>query len=330
MIDKQNISDILIREWDTSLRIKSCGLLKSGIMIGGISLYVGFDSRTGCCIGIPVSDSEEIGAVMISGSVCLETVYNDQAGKILMLSCFNSGLKELFAVFCSEFLDALSLSSEDIKETAVNLIIEWRELFGAGSAVYNINMLTGLIGELLLIKKLSADIPQIFKAWQGPEGSAHDFRFERKSIEVKTSLIRSRTIIKAHGLYQFDIKRDEELVLAFCRLEKVNSGGFSAEELISELESGFSSGTKNSLDEMIKDMSDDLLNRRYRLLEFRMYKVDDSFPRLTVSDFKNNSLPSGITNISYTADLSDCKYTTLDDWLNNESRDFCPGGDAEV
>ena len=48
---------------------------------------------------------------------------------------------------------------------------------------------------------------------------------------------------------------------------------------------------------------------KYKILEKRKYVVDEKFPCITRESFKNNCLPSGITQIVYTVDLDAVKYT---------------------
>ena len=51
-------------------------------------------------------------------------------------------------------------------------------------------------------------------------------------------------------------------------------------------------------------------NKKYKKLEGRIYEVDDSFPRIVQSSFKNDKYPNAITHIQYTVDLDGIEYST--------------------
>ena len=50
-------------------------------------------------------------------------------------------------------------------------------------------------------------------------------------------------------------------------------------------------------------------DKKYKILEKRRYVVDETFPCITRESFKDNHLPTGITQIVYTVDLDAVNYT---------------------
>ena len=46
----------------------------------------------------------------------------------------------------------------------------------------------------------------------------------------------------------------------------------------------------------------------YRITENRIYLVDENFPRIISTSFKDNRLPSGIFKMDYTLDLTGAEY----------------------
>ena len=53
------------------------------------------------------------------------------------------------------------------------------------------------------------------------------------------------------------------------------------------------------------------INEKYRILEARLYNIDDKFPKITLNSLKNNELPKGIIKIEYIVDLDDIDYETI-------------------
>ncbi len=53
------------------------------------------------------------------------------------------------------------------------------------------------------------------------------------------------------------------------------------------------------------------INEKYRVLEARLYNIDDKFPKITLSSLKNNKLSKGIIKIEYIVDLDDIDYETI-------------------
>jgi len=47
--------------------------------------------------------------------------------------------------------------------------------------------------------------------------------------------------------------------------------------------------------------------RRYRVLAESLYRVDESFPRITRNTFQPGDLPSGVVEVGYTIDLAACQ-----------------------
>ena len=44
--------------------------------------------------------------------------------------------------------------------------------------------------------------------------------------------------------------------------------------------------------------------QKYKVIEWKRYSVDESFPSITESAFKENSLPKSVVRFNYTIDLS--------------------------
>ena len=58
-------------------------------------------------------------------------------------------------------------------------------------------------------------------------------------------------------------------------------------------------------------MGERSLTGKYRILEARLYNIDDNFPKITLKSLKNDELPHGIVKIEYIIDLDDIDYESI-------------------
>lgn len=79
-------------------------------------------------------------------------------------------------------------------------------------------------------------------------------------------------------------------------LEELKNNGYSIEEIMYK----------------ISNISTKLRREKYRILESKVYNVDDKFPQIINNSFKENKLPEGISKIEYIVDLSDLKNNEID------------------
>jgi hypothetical protein len=97
------------------------------------------------------------------------------------------------------------------------------------------------------------------------------------------------------------------LKLIFVRLEK-SQIGYSINDVIESLKlKNFDINNLNRLEKI----GTSSINEKYRILEARLYNIDDKFPKITLSTLKNNELPKGIIKIEYIVDLDDIDYETI-------------------
>ena len=97
------------------------------------------------------------------------------------------------------------------------------------------------------------------------------------------------------------------LKLIFVRLEK-SQIGYSINDVIKSLK--LKNYDVNSLSRLEK-IGTSSINEKYRILEARLYNIDDKFPKITLNSLKNNELPKGIIKIEYIVDLDDIDYETI-------------------
>lgn len=220
---------------------------------------------------------------------------------VIMLSCDDMSLRNEFALICSQFVEP-GKNGENRK-----LLIEhpekwwanWKELLG------NLNSekrCYDVFGELLCVEWLlrKGEKP----VWTGASSGTHDIECEKKSYEVKSTVSRYGYEVTISSVYQLK-KAGETLDLFFCRLEP-SVLGMSLDELADSVASlGYQ---KDELEKILnkKKLEKGCIARsqKYKIIEFKLYHVDDSFPSVTEASFKNGKLPDHVIKFVYTIDIS--------------------------
>ena len=137
--------------------------------------------------------------------------------------------------------------------------------------------------------------------------ASHDIELPQYSIEVKTTTEKYNAEIHVNSQYQLENNTDMPLKLIFVRLEK-SQIGYSINDVIKSLK--LKNYDVNSLSRLEK-IGTSSINEKYRILEARLYNIDDKFPKITLNSLKNNELPKGIIKIEYIVDLDDIDYETI-------------------
>lgn len=232
------------------------------------------------------------------------TIDDSMKNYLILRSAFEEYRYE-FAALCAEFVDP----GEDGKNRK-NLLADpyawwerWKELVGNTNRelrVYNV------IAEMMvLLYKYKMDPTT---EWAAARTSSHDIECANESCEVKSTIKRYGTEITISSQYQLEHKK--RLYIYFCKLEeslegvsintmkkKLIDAGYDAGKLEIELErQGFEKGAN-------------IRNKKYKILEKRKYEVDDKFPRIVQTSFKEDKYPDYITHIEYTIDLEGITYT---------------------
>jgi hypothetical protein len=143
----------------------------------------------------------------------------------------NPRLTRVFTELVEEILKRLE--SGEGPETAVHGTIEdFRNLLApTPDGEIPLTKLGGLIGELVILERLTSMRPAALDGWTGPIGQRHDFRRRDIAIEVKTSLRSDASRVAIHGSEQLLPPSDGHLHLAHVRLEPVDGGALSVAAL---------------------------------------------------------------------------------------------------
>lgn len=244
------------------------------------------------------------------------------------LMCRDVNLVPVFSELVEEVLERLKIGNTPI-EAAKGTIRDFRELLlDAHNEEILTSKITGLIGELYMLHQLLLISPNITRSWVGSFNLRHDFRFNLRAMEIKTSTRSDTQKATIHGIEQLLEPAGGTLCLVHIRIERDDRGELTVQNLVKNIfETGADKVYVNEglLKLGCSDPTDQKWNRiAFSLQGIAAYRVEDTFSRIVPTCFPKQSLPLGVSNISYDIDLqlNDTQLMSaeeLDKWM----RLFC-------
>lgn len=229
----------------------------------------------------------------------------------------NPRLYRVFTELVEEILKRLE--SGIGPETAVHgTIQDFRNLLArTPEGEIPLTKLCGLLGELVILEKLTAKLPNALEAWTGPNGQRHDFRRRDIALEVKTSLRSDASRVIIHGPEQLLPPSGGRLYLAHVRMEPVNGGPLSVAELHRKI---IENGTDEViLDEQLAELgcsnpdAEEWNTMSFALEGIDIFTLSPGFPSITPASFSDSILPVGIVGLTYEIDLAMAHSHLLDE-----------------
>lgn len=216
-------------------------------------------------------------------------------------------LDVVFAELAEEILRRIKEGTPPLR-AIIQSIEDFRELLKLGPPEeISDNQIFGLIGELEVLRKLSAYSNGAVGIWTGPYGQRHDFRQGIHALEVKSSSRSSASKVTIHGIDQLAPPDGGTLHLVHIRVERAEQGKISVGSLF---ESIICLGANDKLlreclaEIGCSDPYAEAWNRLHFELEgIRVYLVSDGFPRIVDSSFLAGSLQTGVSALEYEIDL---------------------------
>lgn len=228
--------------------------------------------------------------------------FSKENHKLLELITNRADLIEEFSLVCFDFINKFDNEkvNENIIEKANKWWEGWKKLLGN---VLKSERDYDFLGELLALNYVLNEDTNVTYS----NLASHDIELPEYSIEVKTTTEKYNAEIHVNSQYQLENNTDMPLKLIFVRLEK-SQIGYSINDVIESLKlKNFDINNLNRLEKI----GTSSINEKYRILEARLYNIDDKFPKITLSTLKNNELPKGIIKIEYIVDLDDIDYETI-------------------
>lgn len=232
------------------------------------------------------------------------------------VTCLNAGLESVFAELSSEIIKRLRTGMPPALAVTGG-IADFRDLLrDAPQSAVPDEAIGGLIGELLVLRRLCMEDLNAVKSWTGPLSQRHDFRRGANALEVKTSLRSDRRTVSIHGIDQLSAPAGGCLVLFHVRIERTDAGALSIGALVAEL---LSMGVEQTpLDTALRALScEDPTGPDWNRIAFALegvatYEVTHGFPAITRDRF-DEGIPPGLSNVRYDVNLDLASTHALDD-----------------
>ena len=230
-----------------------------------------------------------------------DSVIDGQKADYLLLTCSDVEMRNEFATICSQFVE----TGEDgalRKRLIDDPAVWWRNWKALIGNVQSDQEVYSKLGELMVVEELlrKGKHPK----WSGIESATHDVELDDQSYEVKSTNMRYGYEVEISSIYQMKKER-KALSLVFLRFERSHMGNSLNDVIENVVHLGYS---RDRLENVLakagleKGCTARLI--KYKLLEMRVYPVDESFPRLTLKSFVGEQLPPNVIKVEYSVDLS--------------------------
>lgn len=221
---------------------------------------------------------------------------------LLVLEDFNQ--RTLFTTLCADIISAADGANSDV---ALSRLLErleaWRAFLRERRSGLSRAEITGLLGELIILRRLILMEPQLARTWQAPVDGLHDFLNAGHALEVKSSL-GTASRIGISGLDQLDTDGLARLDIVQVRMAESREGE-SIGDIIADIEAELADAASQhafstALIRRGLEPGDEARNRpRVHALSARAFSVRETFPRLT-----RQHVPLAIREVTYWIETS--------------------------
>ena len=233
---------------------------------------------------------------------------NGEQKKLLLLTCYDEEFRNEFALWSEAFV------APGENGNARNLLLSaplawWDKWIGLLGDRKGRKECYSYIAEMIILHKLFTKDKSAY--WAAQDKGSHDIECDSASYEIKSTIKKSALIVTISSQHQLSCEKP--LYLTFVRMEKSKEGvslndmeeelikiGYDKDKIERQLNGfGFARGAR-------------IREEKFKVLEIRKYKVDESFPKITKDSFVNGIFPESITNLIYSIDLANIPYKSMD------------------
>lgn len=238
-------------------------------------------------------------------------VEQQPACPLLDVCCSDRTANEAFNLVANGLLEELGqrVSTVEAVQTA---LARWRRFWGTvPTEGLDPEEIRGLFGELwfLLVWLLPHGVSGV-EHWLGPSGARNDFQWPAVAVEVKATTSVRGHVHRINGIDQLDPPDEGTLMVFSLRLREEPSSFNSLVTLVERIEQELAdqperldlfegrlvaAGYSEAHDERYRGV-------RFRVVDERLYRVEDDFPRLSIASFRTG-LPTGIERVEYDTNL---------------------------
>lgn len=260
-----------------------------------------------------------------AGILIIDSVYKlgGKSVRFIDVTCLMKDLESVFDDVVEEIIRRVE-NGETCSQSLLTTLKDFQALLiGKKCPGLSDEELTGLMGEMVLLRDLLLLNSDAWSTWQGPLAKRHDFRSDLCTFEVKTTSRPSNYQISINSIDQLEIPTSGELYLVRIVMEYAPNSEMTFRSLLNEIKQHASQ--PDEIDKRLKLIGiDTSSNQEWDDISFKhessfFYKVTDKFPRIIPESFKEGKLPIGITSLKYQIDLSLAHDSKLD---NNEVADL--------
>jgi len=233
-----------------------------------------------------------------------------QLDDYIRIECLECGLETPFALLVSQVVSHLTSGATPSK-ACMDAVLEFRRLLSKnGGLLPSQDEILGLVGELLLLKRLVSASPHLWQGWNGPLGSARDYSWGTVDIEAKASRMAGESRLTVNGLEQLEPEEGRDLLIHHSVVTNNPVGTVDVPGLVDEIRGQISDlegfDTRLVSAGFLSEQRDLWLEHRFTLHGSHLYRVSEDFPRIRKSDFPDGSLPAGVAKLRYDIMLSSC------------------------
>jgi hypothetical protein len=241
----------------------------------------------------------------------------DEEQDVLIFRLLDSTHRDIFERLCSDVVEQCSaLRSEDeVIQTAIARTWRWHHLLRGGDDRLGEEAQKGLVGELLVLEQLL--IPNIgcnaaVMAWQGPLDAPKDFEIGPVAIEAKARRGAAAPFVTISSEHQLDTTGLDTMFLHVVDLSRTSADSLPGASIttiagrVRSLIAACDSAALERFDSLLLSAGLDLQENYEDWLwlegKQRLYRVDESFPRL-----ESSKIPQGVSWIQYRLSLTACE-----------------------
>jgi hypothetical protein len=266
-----------------------------------------FNNEYGVCI--PFENTTDFSENFNNSRIrTLDVHFEGTNQRVLFFSSKSFNLREQFAVISTYFVDPGidGFSRKQLIKDPEKWVMSWIDLLG--NAKKN-KKYYSVLGELYALNRLFSIDKMII--WTGAAAGTHDLESSLSCFEVKSTILKYDTYVTISS--QNQLYSDKQIFLVFVRLEK-SPYGVSINSVVKEIiDKGYDSkNLEVGLSKHGLYFTKRQRNEKFNVLECRIFKIDDEFPKMDLNNLINIVNKEHIIKITYTIDLTGLNFVDID------------------
>lgn len=211
---------------------------------------------------------------------------------------------EEFSLICVDFVEGNVSRRSEILDNPLQWWNKWRELLGNKKYEEKVYY---LLGELMTYYYYKGKDDSV--TWSGDEYGTHDIEANDYSVEVKSTSKKYGTDITVSSQYQF-VSNNKPLYLMHYRFEK-SKEGISVNQMINKFDCVKSQLIRDKLENLGYMLSNHIFDIRYKVLEIKLFDVNDEFPVLDINKYTDENLKMRLKSLQYQVNLDGIEHEVI-------------------